>query len=222
MKHLIYSVEDDRDIAHIINVTLSKQGYDVKTFYNGISFFEQLKQEKPQMILLDMMLPDIQGGEILKTIRKIKEYDDVYIIIISANTMLMDKVDGLDSGADDYIEKPFNVLELMSRVNAHFRRFNKSQVITIQDVTIDLDKYICLKNGEEVKTTVKEFEILKMLFQAKGNCISREEMIKKLWDTDEIIESRTVDMHVKSLRKKIDQENKIIQTVYGVGYKVLI
>ena len=111
MDYLIYSIEDDKDISHIINVVLSKQGYIVKSFYNGRDFYNALKEEAPQMILLDMMLPDTTGQEILKNIRSKAIYDDVEIIIISAKRMLMDKVDGLDLGADDYIEKPFDVLE---------------------------------------------------------------------------------------------------------------
>ena len=126
MKGLIYSVEDDKDISKIINLTLSKQGYTVKSFYDGESFFKALYSEKPDMLLLDMMLPDYDGLEILKIVRANKNFDDVFIMIISARIMLTDKVDGLDYGADDYIEKPFDILELMSRVNSKFRRIKKN------------------------------------------------------------------------------------------------
>ena len=125
MSYLIYSIEDDKDISHLINVALSKQGYVVKSFYNGKDFYDALALETPQLILLDMMLPDTSGTEILKNIRSKAIYDDVDIIIISAKRMVMDKVDGLDLGADDYIEKPFDILELMSRVNVKYRRYNK-------------------------------------------------------------------------------------------------
>ena len=137
MNYLIYSVEDDKNISHLINVALSKQGYVVESFYDGESFLRRFKEQKPNLILLDMMLPNIQGGEILKTIRDNDENDDIQIIIVSANRMVMDKVDGLDLGADDYIEKPFDILELMSRVNSKARRFFKKQRIVRGNLILD-------------------------------------------------------------------------------------
>lgn len=220
MKYIIYSIEDDQDIAHIINITLTKQGYHVETFYNGESFFERFKEQKPHMILLDMMLPGIQGQDILKEIRSDSDNDEVEIIIISANNMIIDKVDGLDLGADDYIEKPFNILELMSRVNAKVRRYNKNRVIKVADIILDLDSFSCFKDGENIELTNREFDILSLLFQNKGKVVSREKILSKIWNIDTYIESRTVDMHIQSLRKKIDPDAKIIKTVYGVGYKV--
>ncbi len=122
MEYLIYSVEDDKNISHLIHVALTKQGYAVESFSDGESFLKRFKEKKPHLILLDLMLPNIQGEELLKKIREDDTHDDIQIIIISAKSMLMDKIDGLDSGADDYIEKPFDILELMSRVNAKSRR----------------------------------------------------------------------------------------------------
>lgn len=221
MEYTIFSIEDDRNIAHIINVTLSKQGYIVETFYDGKSFFDRLEQKVPNLILLDMMLPDIQGLDILKKIRSKKEYNDVDIIIVSANTMLMDKIDGLDNGADDYIEKPFNILELMSRVNVKARKYKKSLVIKVKDITLDIDAHICMKDNQEIKLTTREFDILKMLFTSLNQVVSRDEILKKIWNIKDDVESRTVDMHVKELRQKIDPENNIIKTIYGIGYKVV-
>ncbi len=218
MKYLIYSIEDDKDIAHIINVTLQKQGYEVKTFYEAKTFYEELATRKPDMILLDMMLPVVSGQTILKDLRSKSIYDDVDIIIISANHMVIDKIDGLDLGADDYIEKPFDLLELMSRVNARFRRHNKSKVLEVSDIVLDTNAYKCLKGNDEIQLTNKEFEILTFLFQNRGKVLSREDILNKIWGID-ALETRTVDMHVKSLRKKIGEE--IIVTVYGVGYKVI-
>lgn len=218
MDYLIYSIEDDKDISHIINVVLSKQGYIVKSFYNGRDFYNALKEEAPQMILLDMMLPDTTGQEILKNIRSKAIYDDVEIIIISAKRMLMDKVDGLDLGADDYIEKPFDVLELMSRVNAKYRRYIKkiSKILKAQDLVMNLDEHIVTRNGNEIELTSKEFEILKILLERKGKVVSRDELL------GEALESRTIDMHIKSIRKKLNDTNStLITTVYGVGYKVI-
>jgi two-component system alkaline phosphatase synthesis response regulator PhoP len=220
MKYLIYSIEDDVDIANIINLTLTKQGYDVETFYDGESFFKRFKEQKPNMILLDMMLPGVSGEDILRRIRSDQTNDVIEIIIISANTMIVDKVGGLDLGADDYIEKPFNILELMSRVNAKVRRYQKNRIIKVADVQIDLDSLSCYKNGKYVELTNREFEILSLLFENKGKVVPRDKILSKIWDIDTFVESRTVDMHIRSLRKKIDPQNKIIKTVYGVGYKV--
>ena len=222
MDYLIYSVEDDHDIAHIINVTLTKQGYQIQTFYDGMSFLTALASKKPNMILLDMMLPDISGSEIIKRIRANNYYDDVEIIIVSANRMVMDKVDGLDLGADDYIEKPFNILELMSRINAKVRRFQKNRIIKIKDYSLDLDRLVVLKNEDIIPLTSKEFEILSLLFLNKDKVLSRDEIFMKIWG-QAAFESRTIDMHIKSLRKKLkDEKGDFIQTIYGIGYKLNI
>lgn len=219
MEYIIYSVEDDADIGHLINVALTKQGYKVVSFLDGESFFNALEKDKPNMVLLDMMLPGISGAEILKRLRSNHRYDDIDIIIISANNLLMDKVDGLDLGADDYIEKPFNVLELMSRVNAKVRRFKRNRIMMIKGITLDLDKHICLKDSGSVNLTTREFEILSLLFANKGKPLSREMMLDSLWGSDAIYETRTIDMHINALRKKIGDD--VILTVHGVGYKVI-
>lgn len=220
MDYLIYSIEDDVDIAHIINVTLSKQGFEVKTFFDALSFYHAFKEKKPNLILLDMMLPDISGQEVLKEIRKESSNDEIPIIIISANNMVIDKVDGLDLGADDYIEKPFDLLELMSRVNVWVRKHKKSKMVMVKDVAIDVDKRECLKDGKSIELTEKEFDILLMLFQKQGGVLSREEILNKIWGANSILETRTIDMHIKSLRNKLDDDGSFIKTVYGIGYKV--
>lgn len=215
---LIYSVEDDLDISKIINKTLTKAGYEVKSFADGVSFLDAFKKEKPQMVLLDMMLPDIYGLELLKTIRN--ESQEIYVLIISAKRMITDKVDGFDLGADDYIEKPFDLLELISRVNAHFRRIKKPQVLTYQGIELNLAAHSCKYNGLIVNLTVKEFAILELLIEKKGEVISRESLLEVIWGSEAVLESRTVDMHVKSIRKKLGNDN-LIETVYGVGYKII-
>ena len=210
MSYLIYSIEDDKDISHLINVALSKQGYVVKSFYNGKDFYDALALEIPQLILLDMMLPDTSGTEILKNIRSKAIYDDVDIIIISAKRMVMDKVDGLDLGADDYIEKPFDILELMSRVNVKYPRYNKrkSKTVSVNDIVMNIDEHTVTRNGKLIELTLKEFDILKLLLEKKGKVVSRDELL------GEALESRTIDMHINSIRKKInDMDSKIIKTV---------
>jgi Response regulators consisting of a CheY-like receiver domain and a winged-helix DNA-binding domain len=213
--YLICSIEDDKDIAHIINLSLTKQGYCVKTFYDGESFLEFFKSNKPQMILLDMMLPGIQGKDILTEIRSDHKNDDIEIIIISANRLTIDKVDGLDLGADDYIEKPFDVMELLSRVNSKFRRYERKRVIETKHLKIDLDTHEVYKDNKKVQLTNSELEILEILAKNEGKIVSR----KDLGETDP--NSRALDMHIKAIRKKInDDDQKIIESIYGVGYKI--
>ena len=220
MNYLIYSVEDDKNISHLINVALSKQGYIVESFCDGESFFKRFKEQKPNLILLDMMLPNIQGSEILKTIRDDESNDEIQIIIVSANRLVMDKVDGLDLGADDYIEKPFDILELMSRVNSKVRRFQKKQRIVRGDLILDISKHEFYKKEQLIELTNKEFEILKLLLKKNGDVLSREEIFNAIWGSG-VLESRTIDMHVKALRNKIDDnDGTIIKTVYGIGYKI--
>ncbi len=218
MSILIYSVEDDKDISLIINKTLTHQGYEVKSFYDGSSFFEEFQLKKPHIILLDMMLPDMSGTDILKKIRSIDIYKDIQIIVVSAKNMLLDKVDALDLGADDYIEKPFDILELMSRVNAKVRRISDNKLI--EGIKLDLDKRICFIDGNDVNLRGKEFDILTLLVKAHGSIVTRETMFSYIWNTDVAVESRTLDMHIKSLRSKMLNKGDLIKTVYGVGYRI--
>ena len=221
MNYLIYSVEDDKNIAHLLKVALSKQGYIVESFNDGESFIERFKEQKPNLILLDMMLPNIQGDEILKMIREDDENDDIQIIIVSANKMVMDKVDGLDLGADDYIEKPFDIMELISRVNSKARRFYKKQRLIRGNFILDSKKHEFYKDNELIELTNKEFQIMELLMKRNGEVVSREDIFNHRWGNNGVLESRTIDMHVKSLRSKInDEDGSIIKSVYGIGYKV--
>lgn len=221
MNYLIYSVEDDKNIAHLLKVALSKQGYTVLSFNDGESFIERFKEQKPNLILLDMMLPNIQGDEILKMIREDDENDDIQIIIVSANKMVMDKVDGLDLGADDYIEKPFDIMELISRVNSKARRFYKKQRLIRGNFILDSKKHEFYKDNELIELTNKEFQIMELLMKRNGEVVSREDIFNHIWGNNGVLESRTIDMHVKSLRSKInDEDGSIIKSVYGIGYKV--
>ena len=218
MSSVIYSVEDDKDIAKIINKTLSKQGYDVVSFYDGTSFIKAFDENKPDMVLLDMMLPDLSGAHLLQYIRKDSTNDHIPVVIISANSLVTDKVDGLDMGADDYIAKPFDLLELMSRVNALFRRFKKSSSFEYGKLVLNSESHICKYDGKTISLTIKEFDILALLLKNKGKVVSRDEILSSIWGNEEL-ETRTIDMHIKSLRKKINDEG-IIETIYGLGYKV--
>lgn len=219
---LIYSVEDDEDISLIINKTLTKQGFTVKSFENGKKFLEQFKLETPDIVLLDLMLPDMSGSDIIKKIRSNQKYDIVHIIVVSAKHMTMDKVENLDLGADDYIEKPFDLLELMSRVEAHARRLRKSNLIKIGDIELDVAKRECIYQNKPVDLTVKEFDILLLLAKNAPNVLSRDQIFEEIWNTNQIVESRSLDMHIKTLRSKLNDDGKLIKSIYGIGYKLNI
>ena len=219
---LIYSVEDDEDISLIINKTLTKQGFTVKSFENGKKFLEQFKLETPDIVLLDLMLPDMSGSDIIKKIRSNQKYDNVHIIVVSAKHMTMDKVENLDLGADDYTEKPFDLLELMSRVEAHARRLRKSNLIKIGDIELDIAKRECIYQNKPVDLTVKEFDILLLLAKNAPNVLSRDQLFEEIWNTNQIVESRSLDMHIKTLRSKLNDDGKLIKSIYGIGYKLNI
>lgn len=219
---LIYSVEDDEDISLIINKTLTKQGFTVKSFENGKKLLEQFKLETPDIVLLDLMLPDMSGSDIIKKIRSNQKYDNVHIIVVSAKHMTMDKVENLDLGADDYIEKPFDLLELMSRVEAHARRLRKSNLIKIGDIELDIAKRECIYQNKPVDLTVKEFDILLLLAKNAPNVLSRDQLFEEIWNTNQIVESRSLDMHIKTLRSKLNDDGKLIKSIYGIGYKLNI
>lgn len=222
MGSIIYSVEDDVDIARIINKTLTKQGYQVYSFQDGKSFINAFNKQKPDLVLLDLMLPDMNGNDIIKFIRNDIENNEVEIIIISAKRMLMDKVEGLDLGADDYLEKPFDLLELMSRVNARLRRHQNKNILIYNNLKVDLQKHLVFLDNKEVVCTNKEFDILTYLLQRKGQAVSRDDLLTFLWgDNNSDYESRTIDVHIKSLRSKLnDNDGSLIQTIYGIGYKI--
>ncbi len=219
MANVIYSVEDDSNIAKIIQLTLTKQGYEVLSFQDGQSFLEAFQERKPDLVLLDLMLPDCNGLDLLRKIRANRNNDSVSIMIVSAKNQVVDKVDGLDLGADDYLEKPFDILELISRVHARLRRVRQETAITIDKVTIDSERRTCLVEGRDVSLTNAEFTILYELMKASDKVVSRDRLLTVLWGDKDVYESRTVDVHIKSLRNKLDGQGKHIVSVYGIGYK---
>lgn len=221
-KYLIYSIEDDSEIAHIINLALTKSDYEVKTFEDGESFLKAFTEKKPNLILLDLMLPGIQGREILKIIREDSSNENIIVIIVSAKSLISDKTEQLDLGADDYIEKPFDLKELLSRVNVHYRKYrNNENFIKINDYSINFDEKVFKKEGVKIKLTPMEFKILKILFKNRGSVVTRSELFNYIWGSSEAYESRTIDMHIKSLREKIgDKRKKFIISIYGKGYKI--
>ncbi len=220
--YIIYSIEDDKQISLIINKTLTKEGYLVKSFYDGESFLEEYKKNKPNMILLDLMLPNIQGMELLNLIKEENQKYNVSVIIVSAKETLEDKVEGLDSGADDYIVKPFDLSELRSRVNALLRRqFKNSDEINIGDYKFLINKEEVYYKGKKVDLTKTETKILMKLINSRKNIITREDLFKVCNPKESTFNSRTIDMHIKSIRNKLnDKDGKLILSIYGKGYMI--
>ncbi len=218
--YLIYSIEDDEDISYIIKATLEKQGYKVKSFSDGESFLDAFKIEKPNLILLDMMLPKIQGKDLLRYLRNDPNNDDIQIIIVSANKLTIDKIDGLDLGADDYIAKPFDLLELISRVNAKARRFlNQKKSVIIKDFVINFDNKTLTKNGVFIDLTNSEFKVFALLVKNRNRVVSKKEIAVELYNDENKENNRTITMLIKSIRKKIDDKDQtIINSRYGIGY----
>ncbi len=225
MKYLVYSLEDDKNIQAVVKKALEKDysvtqdGYEVVCFNDGRSFLDGLKERIPHVVLLDLMLPDIQGLDILKEVRADSRYDDIQIIIVSARSQTIDKVEGLDLGADDYLEKPFDYLELQSRVDAKIRRLEKQKTIEAGKIKIDIGKHTVEVDGQEISLTNAEFVILSELLKHKGNAVSRDEILYTLWGNSGDYESRTVDVHINSLRNKLGEEGKKIVSVWGIGYR---
>lgn len=217
---LIYSVEDDHEIANLIRLVLEKSDFDVRCFDDGESFLKTFEIKKPNLILLDLMLPGIQGNEILNIIRKDIDNDKIPIIILSAKSLLEDRISGLNSGADDYLVKPFNIKELLSRINVHYRKFLKDKfILKINEFTLDYKNEKFYKFDNLIDLTSNEFKILKYLFLKQGNVVSRDELYNQIRGTNNKNNSRSVDMHIKSIRAKIGDENKnFIKSIYGGGY----
>ena len=219
----IYIVEDDINIREIERYALKNSGYEVEEFEGSASFFKRLEKNIPSLILLDIMLPDEDGLEILRKLRKNPETRKVPIIMVTAKTTEIDKVKGLDSGADDYLTKPFGVMELISRVKALLRRsmnMYESKVLSLGEITIDNEKHKVSVQGQPCELTYKEFELLKLLLQNVGIVLSRDVIMERVWGVDFEGESRTLDMHIKTLRQKLGESGKRIKTVRNVGYRL--
>ena len=218
---LIYIVEDDVNIREIETFSLKNSGYTVMDFECAKDFYHKLSDKTPDLILLDIMLPDEDGLEILRKLKKNPETRKVPIIMVTAKTTEIDKVKGLDSGADDYLTKPFGVMELISRVKALLRRSMKGlkeRVITIGEISLDVERRKVTVAGERCELTYKEYELLKLLMNNAGIVTPREEILSKVWETDFEGESRTIDMHIKTLRQKLGSSANRIKTVRNVGY----
>lgn len=220
---MIYIVEDDTDIRELETYALQNSGYEVQSFGESKSFFKACSIAKPQLVVLDVMLPDFDGLSVLEKMRSEASTKYIPVILVTAKGSEMDKVKGLDMGADDYITKPFSVLEFISRVRAILRRCiidEKQEIIELGGIVFDDSKHVVTANGELCSLTYKEYELLKYLLKNKGMALTRENIILNVWGYDFEGESRTVDMHITTLRQKLGECGSLIKTVRNVGYKV--
>lgn len=220
---MIWCVEDDASIRDIELYTLQQTGFEAKGFPDGASMWEALKKERPSLILLDVMLPGEDGVEILKRLRASPATHAIPVIMATAKGMEYDKVNSLDLGADDYLVKPFGVMEMVSRVKAVLRRCqepNPQHLLQIEGLVLNLDEHTVTADGERITLTFKEYELLKLLLSNPGIAFTRDQLFAEVWGTDYIGESRTVDMHIRTLRQKLGQYGAMIQTIRGVGYRL--
>lgn len=220
---MIYMLEDDANIRNFVLYALNNSGLEAKGFERPWEFWEALKQEKPSVLLLDIMLPEEDGLSVLSKLRANPEYSTLPVIMLTAKGSEYDKVIGLDSGADDYIAKPFGTMELISRIKALLRRTNTvaTTEYSVGKLYVNTSKHIVRVDGKEVQLTFKEFELLCTLLDNMGTVLSREKLISKVWGYDFDGESRTVDVHIRTLRLKLGECGSMIETVRGIGYKAV-
>ena len=220
---LIYIVEDDKNIREIESYALKNSGYSVDEFESAKSFWNKVSERVPDLILLDIMLPDSDGIDVLKKLRRNPETKKIPVVMVTAKSTEIDKVKGLDNGADDYITKPFGIMELISRVKAILRRINsmeEEKFIRLHDIVMDGDKRMVYVADEPCELTYKEFELLKLFLQNAGIVMTRESIMEHIWGIDFEGESRTLDMHIKTLRQKLGTAGSYIKTVRNVGYRI--
>ena len=218
---VIYIVEDDENIREIEMFALKNSGFEVQGFGDAVSFFQRLKEKVPAMVLVDIMLPDEDGLSVVQKLRTRPDTKRIPIIMATAKTSELDKVKGLDMGADDYVTKPFGVMELISRVKALMRRsygMNEDKVLEFGPLRMDNEKRLVTVNNSPCELTYKEYELLKLLMLNAGIVSSRDVILDRIWGTDFEGESRTLDMHIKTLRQKLGSAGAMIRTVRNVGY----
>ena len=221
MMETIVIIEDDESIREMLRYYFRSVGYEVACFESGEEYFEQMGAGKPSLYILDIMLPGMDGLDILRRIRADVRLEETPVLMLTARTSEMDKVKGLETGADDYVVKPFGIMELQARVKALLRRTGRPRaesVLTCGDLEIDPAAREVRKGGQLVELTYKEFELLRLLCAHRGMVLTRDDILQAVWDYDFAGETRTVDMHIKTLRQKLGEG--YIQTVRGVGYKM--
>ena len=227
----ILIIDDEEHILELLDFNLSLEGYEVITTMSSLDGLDIIKQDKPDLVLLDWMLPKTSGIELLNIIRSDEDYDDIAVIMLTAKNMEEDKLEGLTIGADDYVTKPFSIKELSARVKNILKRYNKqdsnnktnklgSNKLKAGDLILELDRHEVYLRDRLIDLTVKEYGILKLLLENKGRVISREHILEKIWGYDYFGETRTVDVHIRYLRKKLGEDENFIDTIRGLGYKI--
>ena len=219
----IYFIEDDQSIAYVIEKTLSNAKFDYQWFQSGQPFFDAIETAVPDLILLDLMLPNESGLDHLRRLRKDPKTVDIPVIILSALATELNKVEGLDLGADDYITKPFGVLELLSRIQSKLRKQKPHNKLEMGNLKLNLSTREAAVDSQNLVLTYKEFELLKLLISNQNDVLSRDQIFSAVWESDLVLESRTIDMHIKSLRQKLQQANAniSIMTIRSVGYRMI-
>lgn len=219
---VIYLVEDDDNIRKLVSYALCKEGFNIKEFSSPIEFRNEIKNNVPKLILLDIMLPNEDGLSVLKRLREKPKTKDIPVIMLTAKGSEFDKVTGLDMGADDYIAKPFGMTELISRIRAVLRRYEKThtdKIYKIGELYVNPAKHIIEVSGESITLSYKEYSLLMVLLEAEGNVVERETLLTKVWG-EFYAESRTLDVHIRNLRVKLGCTGHLIQTIKGIGYKI--
>ena len=220
---MIYCVEDDNAIRDLMLYTLGASGFQAKGFPDSTGFWQAMTEEKPELILLDIMLPGEDGITVLKRLRSASATANIPVIMATAKGSEFDKVIGLDTGADDYLVKPFGMMEMVARIKAVMRRTapKTDQVLTCGDIVLDEVRHIVTVDGKQVVLTLKEYELLKLLMENAGQVFTRDILLSRIWGQDYLGETRTVDVHIGTLRTKLAKGGEKIETVRGVGYKMV-
>jgi two-component system alkaline phosphatase synthesis response regulator PhoP len=220
---MVYILEDDDNIRKLINYSLKSQGFEVQDFALPSAFWSALQTKNPDLLLLDIMLPEEDGISILKKLRSNPKTSTIPVIMLTAKDSEYDVVTGLDSGADDYVTKPFGMMALVSRIKAVLRRYEKSdshkELLEAGGIKIDENQHTVFAGNQQLFLTVKEFDLLVLLIKNRGNVLTREQLLESVWGLSSEIESRTVDVHIRTLRAKLGEYEKNIETIRGVGYK---
>ena len=219
---MIYLVEDDDNIRKLVSYALSKEGFEVQGYSDPKEFWKGIETELPELILLDIMLPEEDGLSVLEKLKSHVKTERIPVIMLTAKGSEFDKVTGLDMGADDYVAKPFGTMELISRVRAVLRRFEKTKgnkIYEIGELYVNPAKHIITVSGEAVSLSYKEYMLLMVLLEAEGNVVERDKLLTSVWG-EYYTESRTLDVHIRKLRVKLGDAGKLIQTIKGIGYKL--
>ncbi|MCL2484476.1 MAG: response regulator transcription factor [Endomicrobia bacterium] len=224
MSNLIYAVDDEEDILELVEVNLKKNFFKVKTFTSSAPFLKALEKQKPDLAILDIMMPHPDGIEVAKIMKNNAKFANIPVIFLSARSDESDKITGLEVGADDYLSKPFSVKELIARIKVVLRRTNppavSADVKDTQEIIIDKEKFTVVSGGKKIDLTVTEFKILELLLSKPGSVFSRDKILDYLWGDDKLVIDRTIDVHIKNLREKLGKNGKSIKNIRGVGYKI--